>query len=77
MPPTLVTNPADDETFAKVAARFVADGIDGIDEFERRLREVYPSAAVHARLLSGETVIIWYVYRDGRWTGGRRGGDDG
>jgi hypothetical protein len=67
MRPTLVTNPADDEAFATVAARLVADGVEGIDEFERRLRTVYPRAAVHARLLSGETLVVWYVYRDGHW----------
>ena len=75
MRPTLVTNPADDETFATFAARFIADGVDGIDEFERRLRTAYPKAAVHARLLSGETLIVWYVYRDGHWVGSRGGGD--
>jgi hypothetical protein len=76
MRPTLVTNPADDEAFATVAGRFVDDGVDGIDEFERRLRTEYPNAAVHERLLSGETVVVWYVYRDGRWVGSRRGGGD-
>ena len=77
MRPTLVTNPADDETFATVAARFVADDMDGIDEFQRRLRTAYPNAAVHARLLSGETLVVWYVYRDGHWVGGGGGDDDG
>src|ERR1044072_3687456 len=77
MRPTLVTNPADDEAFAPVAARFVADGIEGIDEFERRLRTVYPKSAVHARLLSGETLVVWYVYRDGRWVSAGGADKDG
>ena len=76
MRPTLVTNPADDEAFAATAAEFVDDGVGVTDELERRLRTVYPEAVVHARLLSGEPRIIWYVYRDGHWVDGRGGGDD-
>jgi hypothetical protein len=71
MRPTLVTNPADDDGFAALAARFIDAGVDGIDELERRLRSVYPKTAVHARLLSGEPRLIWYVYREGRWIDGR------
>ena len=76
MRPTLVTNPADDDDFAAFAARFVDDGVDGVAELEHRLRSVYPKAAVHARLLSGEPRLIWYVYREGRWIDARGGSDD-
>jgi len=71
MRPTLVTNPADDDGFAALAAMFVDAGVDRIDELERRLRSVYPRTAVHARLLSGEPRLVWYVYREGRWIDGR------
>lgn len=76
MRPTLVTNPADDDDFATLAASFVDDGVDGVTELERRLRSVYPKAAVHARLLSGEPRLIWYVYREGRWIDVRGGSFD-
>jgi hypothetical protein len=48
-------------------------GVDGIADFEQRLRSVYPQATVHPRLLSGEPRLIWYVYRDGRWVNARGG----
>ncbi len=65
--PTLVVNPTDDGLFAEFAQVLVDDGTVTIGEFERRLRAVYPRAAVHARLLAGEPALIWYVYREGRW----------
>ena len=34
MRPTLVTNPADDDDFAALAASFVDDGVDGVTELE-------------------------------------------
>jgi hypothetical protein len=67
MRPTLVTNPADDEVFAAFAAMLTDHGVDGIDDFEQRLRCAYPHATVHPRLLSGEARLVWYVYREGRW----------
>jgi hypothetical protein len=65
--PTLVVNPADDGLFASFAQIIVDDGTLTIGEFESRLQSVYPRAAVHARLLAAEPVLIWYVYREGRW----------
>lgn len=35
---------------------------------QRRLRAAYPAAVVRPRELSSEAAVIWYVYRDGRWT---------
>src|SRR4051812_7941446 len=67
MKPTLVVNPAGDRVFASFAAMLVEHGSATIQELERRLRSIYPNAAVHARELVGEPTVIWYVYRDGRW----------
>ena len=67
MRPTLVVNPADDGIFAAFSQNIVDHGALTIDELERGLRSVYPRAAVHERLLAAEPILIWYVYRDGRW----------
>jgi hypothetical protein len=67
MKPILVTNPARDHVFAAFARMLVDHGAASIEDLERRLRGVYPWAAVHARGLAAETVVIWYVYRDGHW----------
>jgi hypothetical protein len=67
MKPILVMNPARDAIFAAFAQILVDHGAASIEDLERRLRTVYPGAAVHARELAGETFVIWYVYRDGHW----------
>jgi hypothetical protein len=67
MVPTLVVNPADDQVFAAFAQLVVDHGTSSITDFQRRLRTVYPSATVHARELAGETLLVWYVYRNGHW----------
>jgi hypothetical protein len=67
MPPTLIVNPTDDDVFAEYAQTLVDHGAASTDELERRLREEYPRASVHARDLAGESATIWYVYREGRW----------
>ena len=75
MRPTLIVNPVDDAAFFDVATLHVQDGATTTDELERRLRETYPRATVHARELAGESAIIWYVYREGRWVSSRPGRD--
>lgn len=65
--PTLIVNPIGDQVFAEFAAALVEHGALSTTDLERRLRTVYPSATVHRRELVGEAVLIWYVYRDGRW----------
>jgi hypothetical protein len=40
---------------------------------QARLREQFPHSVVNARGLSGEDVTMWYVYRDGHWTGDQPG----
>jgi hypothetical protein len=65
--PILVINPAADDVFGAYARVLVEDGVTSTGELERRLRPIYPKAVVHARELSSEAFVIWYVYRDGRW----------
>ena len=36
-------------------------------ELEALLRQTFPHAVVRSRGLSGESVEVWYVYRDGVW----------
>lgn len=67
MPPTLIVNPTDDVVFADFAQTLVDHGATSTDELERRLRAEYSRSTVHARELVGETAVIWYVYREGRW----------
>jgi hypothetical protein len=65
--PILVVNPADDDVFGDFAEVLVNGGASSTGELERRLRPVYSRAVVHARELSSEPFVIWYVYREGRW----------
>ncbi len=68
MRPILVLNPASDRDFGAFAENLVDDGARTVDDLRAGLRTRYPRAAVHARELSGERIVIWYVYRDGHWT---------
>jgi hypothetical protein len=68
MRPTLVANPVTDRIFRAFAEQQLDDGVSSTAEFQARLRVRYPRAVVHARELTGEPTVIWYVYRDGRWT---------
>ena len=70
--PTLVTNPATDMAFSTCAQSLVEHGAGSIGELELALQVVYPRAAVHARELANESVVIWYVYREGRWVSPER-----
>ncbi|MEZ4596638.1 MAG: hypothetical protein R3C32_07215 [Chloroflexota bacterium] len=59
------------------SACFSVRGADGVlaagpRHAEAMLRRAYPQAEVRPRSLSGETVEVWYVYRDGRWVLARR-----
>ena len=67
MKPRLVINPASDTVFVAFAQLIAQDGVASTDEFERRLRVQYPRAVVRARQLADEPILVWYVYRDGRW----------
>jgi hypothetical protein len=72
MRPILVVNPADDDGFGDFAQVLVSHGASTTGELERRLRPIYSRAVVHARELSSEPFVIWYVYRDGRWVNARK-----
>jgi hypothetical protein len=74
--PFLVVNPSDDEVFLDYAQVLINHGVTSTSELERRLRPLYARAVVHARELSSEQVVIWYVYRDGRWVNARRHGHE-
>ena len=69
--PILVVNPADDDVFGDFAHVLVKHGASSTGELERRLRPIYSRAVVHARELSSEPFVIWYVYREGRWVNPR------
>jgi hypothetical protein len=71
MRPILVVNPADDAVFAAFAQVLLDHGATSVRELEHRLQAVYPAAAVHARELSAEPFVIWYVYRHGHWVASR------
>ena len=70
--PLLVVNPADDDVFGGYAQVLVNHGASSTQELERRLRPLYTRAVVHARQLSSEPLVIWYVYREGRWVNAPR-----
>jgi hypothetical protein len=63
----LIINPRSDGDFVREAERLAGDGFTQPKAFQAALRATYPTAAVHARELSGERTAVWYVYRDGSW----------
>jgi hypothetical protein len=65
--PALIINPRDDTKFGDFVEELVTCGALTTDGLRALLREQYPLAEVHERQLSGERVLVWYVYRDGRW----------
>jgi len=66
--PTLIASPRDDEVFHDLAEAMVAAGANTPSALQEALRSRYPKAVVRARDLTGERGVIWYVYREGRWT---------
>jgi len=67
MRPLLVVNPRADRGFVELANRMVENGSQTPEALQKALRPRYPRAIVRRRLLSAETLITWYVYREGRW----------
>jgi hypothetical protein len=65
--PVLLLNPRDDEAFGDLVAELVAGGTETTIALQAGLRHRYPAAVVHKREISAERVVVWYVYRDGRW----------
>ena len=74
MRPRLVINPPSDAAFVAFAKLSLDDAVTSTEELERRLHSRYPRAVVHARQLADEPVVVWYVYRDGRWVPASLGG---
>jgi hypothetical protein len=69
MSPSLVTNPRSDEEFVRLAERLVAAGTKTPQALQDELRRTYPKAIVRRRILDGERLETWYVYREGTWIG--------
>jgi hypothetical protein len=77
--PVVIVNPRDDTAFGDLVDELVGNGAQTTDGLEIGLRHRYPLASVHAREISAERIVVWYVYRDGRWVrpgGVARGGGD-
>ncbi|MBX3032135.1 MAG: hypothetical protein KF809_18470 [Chloroflexi bacterium] len=65
--PVLVINPATDGAFERVCRSAMRPPPTGPSDLQARLRSHYPQAVVRPRGLSGEMVVVWYVYREGHW----------
>jgi hypothetical protein len=65
--PILVVNPVSDAAFVNLANEMIAEAVPTPVELQDRLRNRYPRAVVRPRVLSGEPIEIWYVYREGYW----------
>ena len=75
MRPILILNPRSDPAFVQRVRGIEGDGLRTPADLAAALREWYPDVVVRPRELSSEPAVVWYVYRDGRWTSeGRRGG---
>jgi len=66
--PLLIASPRDDRAFRDLAEQLVTGGADTPTSLQAALRTLYPQVVVRPRELSAESEIVWYVYRDGRWT---------
>ena len=66
----LIVNPASDVAFADQALQAVA-ALERLApaELQRSLRVQHPNTVVRARDLANESLLVWYVYRDGHWVG--------
>ena len=74
--PAVIVNPGDDGGFGELVNKLLGNGARTIAALQSALRQEYPLAVVHSREISDERVVVWYVYRDGRWVrpgGGVRG----
>ncbi|MCY7418185.1 MAG: hypothetical protein LH650_06760 [Chloroflexi bacterium] len=67
MAPLLIINPPADETFVRACNEALAEAPPSPARLQSKLRLLYPLAVVRPRELSAETIIVWYVYRDGHW----------
>ena len=67
MPPLMIINPPSDLEFVRACQTALAAAAGDALRLEVALRVLYPAAVVRPRGLSGETIVVWYVYRDGHW----------
>jgi hypothetical protein len=67
--PLIVANPPSDQEFRRMIDRFLLTSSSEPGDLEATLRTRYPEATVRRRELTGESVEVWYVYRDGHWIG--------
>jgi hypothetical protein len=65
--PVLVIVPTDDRAFEAFVRSVVGEDRVTPDILQGRVRQRYPDAVVRPRQLQDEPMVIWYVYRDGRW----------
>ncbi|HET8784169.1 MAG TPA: hypothetical protein VFM38_00925 [Candidatus Limnocylindrales bacterium] len=74
MRPILILNPRHDTEFVERVRRIEENGLHVPGDLSQALRAWYPDVVVRPRELSSEPIVVWYVYRDGRWTseGSRR-----
>jgi hypothetical protein len=70
----LRVNPRSDSAFVALVDRIDSEAA-GPEVLEQRLRDTHPEAVVRPRGLSGESIEVWYVYRDGHWTDSAPPGD--
>ena len=68
MRPILILNPRHDAEFVARVRAIESGGLNAPDDLVEPLRAWYPDIVVRPRELSSEPVVVWYVYRDGRWT---------
>lgn len=68
--PVLVLNPRHDRAFVNAATTLLGHDAPSPEALQNGLRQTYPDAVVRARELSGEAVVVWYVFREGHWING-------
>jgi hypothetical protein len=74
--PVVIANPGDDRRFAARISAFVEEGGLDPNDLQDVLSATYPFAVVRRREISGESLEVWYVYREGHWIA-RQDGRDG
>jgi hypothetical protein len=66
--PTLLVNPPSDMRLRETLDRTMDERTPGSpSELEALMRPEYPRIVVRARALEHESVVVWYVYREGYW----------
>lgn len=68
--PVLFLNPRQDEEFVDAAETLLDHHSLAPAAFQDSLRQRYPNAVVRPRQLSGEAIVVWYVFREGHWNKG-------